>query len=72
MEPSELVRILRELPEAHLRLIPLTRKLIGKEGVDSRKVALYYKELSVATSEARAYVEATQKAVKCLINLVRW
>lgn len=67
MEIKDLVRILKGVPRANLRLFALTRKLVGESGtIDPDKVAFHYKELKEATDEARAYSESTQEAVRCL------
>lgn len=70
METEDLIRILKEVPEARLRLFPLAYKVIGEDGtVDPEKVAFYHKELSEAVKEAEAYSEDTKGAVRCLLQM---
>lgn len=71
METSDLVRILKGVPETRLRILSLCHKLIGQDGtVDSEKVAFYATELLEATEEAEQYSRETREAVRCLRELV--
>ena len=73
METRDLVRILKEVPETHLRILELSHKLIGGNGdVDPEKVAFYYTELQEAKKEAEQYSEETREAVRCLRELARF
>jgi len=70
METGNLVRILKGVPEARLRILGLCHKVIGKTGdVDPEKVAFYSKELLEATKEAEQYSKETREAVRCLREL---
>ena len=72
METGDLIRILKEVPEARLRILELCHKLIGKTGdVDPEKVAFYSTELLEATKEAEQYSKETQEAAQCLRELAR-
>ena len=67
METSDLIRLLKEVPEAHLRLFGITRKVLGEDGqIDPEKVSFHYKEIKEAVDEAKAYSESTKEAVRCL------
>jgi len=72
MESKDLIRILKQVPEARLRILELCHKVIGKKGdVDPEKVAFYSSELLEATKEAEQYSKETQEAVRCLRELAR-
>jgi hypothetical protein len=72
METRDLIRILKEVPEARLRILELCHKVIGVNGdVDPEKVAFYSTELLEATKEAEQYSKETQEAVRCLRELAR-
>ena len=72
METRDLTRILKEVPEARLRILELCHKVIGGKGdVDPEKVAFYSKELEEATKEAEQYSKDTHEAVRCLRELAR-
>ena len=67
----DIIAILEEVPEAHLRIIPLTWKLVREDGtLDNEKVAFYQKELEEALEEAQSYARATAEAIRCLIELL--
>ena len=72
MDTGDLIRILKEVPEARLRILELCPELIGENGnVDPTKVAFYSRELLEATKEAEQYSKETQEAVRCLSELAR-
>ena len=72
METTDLIRILKGVPETHLRILELCHKVIGVNGdVDPEKVAFYSTELLEATKEAEQYSKETQEAVRCLRELAR-
>jgi len=72
METRDLIRILKEVPETHLRILDLCPKLVGKDGkIDPEKVAFYNTELLEATKEAEQYSRETKEAVRCLKELAR-
>jgi hypothetical protein len=69
MSSSNLIRVLREVPECRLRLIELSWKVVGDDGkVDLSRLTFYSKEIEEALAEAEAYREATRKAVRCLME----
>lgn len=73
IETSDLIRILKEIPETRLRILELCHKLIGEDdNVDPQKVAFYSKELLEATKEAEQYSKETKEAVRCLRELARF
>jgi hypothetical protein len=73
MESKDLIRILKQVPEARLRILELCHKVIGKKGdVDPEKVAFYSSELLEATKEAEQYSKETHEAVRCLRELARF
>jgi hypothetical protein len=73
MESKDLIRILKQVPEARLRILELCHKVIGKKGdVDPEKVAFYSKELLEATKEAEQHSKETHEAVRCLRELARF
>ena len=72
IETSDLIRILKEVPETRLRILDLCHKLIGEDGkIDPQKVAFYYKELQEVIEEAEQYSKETKEAVRCLRDLAR-
>jgi hypothetical protein len=73
IEAKDLIRILRQVPEARLHILELCGELITEEGtIDGEKVAFYSHELIEATKEAEQYSRETQAAVRCLRELGRW
>ena len=72
METTDLIRILKGVPEARLRILELCHKVIGERGdVDPEKIAFYSTELLEATKEAEQYSKETQEAARCLRELAR-
>lgn len=72
IETRDLIRILKGVPPARLRLLELCHKVIGKTGdIDPEKVAFYSKEITEATDEAEQYSKETREAVRCLRELAR-
>ena len=72
METDALIKALKSVPEAHLRLIDLAWKLVGEDGtVDVDKLSFYAKEVEQAAAEVEAYSKATQELVACLRELAR-
>lgn len=71
MDPSDLVRILRETPQFNLRLTELAWEVVGEDGLDTTKIAFHAKELTEAIAEAEAYARETKEVVYWLIQLGR-
>ena len=70
MEASDLIRILKEVPECQLQLVQLASEVTGEDGnIDSQKLSFLRKEVEEAVDEAKAYVQATKEAVLCLIKM---
>ena len=68
---SEIVDYLLEIPEFHLRLIPLAWELVNDDGsLDNDKVLYHQAELEQAIDEMEAYVREAAKAVECLKSLL--
>jgi len=71
MGTKEIIRILKEVPETHLRILDIAWKVTGEDGtVDPQKVAFYAEELEEATKEAERYSKETKEAVRCLRELL--
>jgi len=68
MKASDLVQVLRELPEYRLRLIELTWKVTRDGSIEPNLLAFHSKEIAEAIAEAEAYRDATREAVRCLID----
>ena len=63
----DIVDHLLEIPEFHLRLIPLAWELVNDDGsLDDQKVLYHQAELQQAIDEMEAYVREAAKAVECL------
>ena len=72
MHTAELIRALRQVPQARLRLIEPAREVVREDGtLDSERLAFFSKELLEAIDEARAYARATKETVQCLKTLAR-
>ena len=72
MKSSDLILVLKEVPEFHPRLLQLARELVREDGsIDCEKVAFYRKEIEEAVAEAQEYAQATRKAVLCLKEIAR-
>lgn len=66
---NNLVEALKQLPEVRLRLIDLAWQVTKDNGsLDAEQLLFMGKELEEAIDEARAYVNATRKAVSCLMS----
>ncbi len=66
---DNLVEALKQLPEVRLRLLDLAWQATGDDGsLDADQLLLMSKELDEAVDEARAYANATRKAVSCLMS----
>jgi hypothetical protein len=72
MDNAGLLRILKEVPECHLRIIDLAREAVKDDGsIDPELISFRQIELKEAVAEAEAYAEATGEAVKCIKTLGR-
>jgi hypothetical protein len=72
IETGDLIRILKAVPEMHLRILSLCHELIREDDtIDGEKVAFYSTELTEATKEAQQYSHETQRAAACLKDLAR-
>jgi len=62
-----IIRALKQVPEARLRLIDLAWQLVMEDGSLNVKLAAFLvKDLDEAIAEVRGYAAATQEAVRCL------
>lgn len=69
---DNLVEAFRQLPEVRLRLIDLAWQVTKDNGsLDADQILQRSKELDEAIDEARAYANATRKAVSCLMSFRR-
>jgi len=67
METPELIRILKGIPECHLRIIETAWEVTAKNGsIDKDKLGFHGIGLKEAIGEAQDYVSATKGAVQCL------
>jgi len=72
MGTDSLIEALRQLPGVRLRLIDLAWEVARDDGsIDAEQLLFRSRELEEATCEAKAYAEATRKAVSCLMSLGR-
>lgn len=66
---ESLIEAMKQLPEVRLRLIDLAWQTTKDDGsLDADQLLLMSKELDEAIDEARAYANATRKAVSCLMS----
>ena len=69
---GDITEILKSVPEVKLKVIPLTRKLLGEDGrIDIRKASYDTTEVDAALEEAENYARQTGNAVSHLKNLLR-
>jgi len=69
---GNITEILKGVPEVKLKIIPLTWKLLGKDGhIDIRKASYDTTEVDTALNEAEDYARQTGSAVSHLKNLLR-
>ncbi len=72
METGNLIEALKQLPEVRLRLIELAWEVARDDGtIDAEQLLSRGEELEEAACEAKAYADATRKAVSCLMSLGR-
>ena len=69
---SDIVEILKSVPEVKLKIIPLTWELLGEDGhIDIKKASYNAKEVDIALEEAENYARSTESAVNRLKNLLK-
>ena len=69
---SDIVEILKSVPEVNLKIIPLTWELLDENGrIDIKKASYNSKEVDAALEEAENYAQTTESAVSHLKNLLR-
>jgi len=69
---SDIVEILKSVPEVNLKIIPLTWELLDENGrIDIKKASYNSKEVDAALEEAERYARTTESAVSHLKNLLR-
>ena len=69
---GDITEILKSVPEVKLKVIPLTWKLLGKDGrIDIKKASYDTTEVDTALEEAENYARQTGNAVSHLKNLLR-
>ena len=69
---GDITEILKSVPEVKLKVIPLTWKLLGKDGrIDIRKASYDTTKVDAALEEAEDYARQTGSAVQRLKNLLR-
>ena len=68
----DVIAILKELPEVHLRIFDIARKAVKPDGtVDADRLIKDYKEVREAANEAESYAVDTSSAVAFLRFLLR-
>ena len=66
-DDDRVIQALATVPEKSLRIIELTRELVGPDGqVDYNKASERAPEINLAVAEAEAYVRGTARAIKAL------
>ena len=69
---SDIVEILKSVPEVNLKIIPLTWELLDEnDRIDIKKASYNSKEVDAALEEAESYARTTESAVSHLKNLLR-
>jgi len=69
---TEIIEILKSVPEVKLKIIPLTWELLDENGrIDIRKASYKTEEVDAALGEAENYAQQTERAVSYLKNLLR-
>ena len=69
---SDIVEILKSVPEVNLKIIPLTWELLDENGrIDIKKASYNAKEVDIALEEAENYARSTESAVNRLKNLLK-
>lgn len=66
MRSEDVLRALKRVPEAHLRLIDLAWELYRDGELDEKKATLLSKEIEEAAKEAEDYARATREAIWAL------
>ena len=61
---SNIVEVLKSVPEVKLRILPLTWELLGEDGrIDIQKAAYNAQQVDAALAQAESYAQATERAV---------
>jgi len=69
---GDIAEILKSVPEAKLKIIPLTWELLDEKGhIDIKKASYNANEVDAALEEAESYAQHTESAVSHLKNLLR-
>lgn len=69
-EHDRVIAALASVPEKELRIIQLSRELLGPDGqVDHEKAARMVPEVNLAVAEAEAYTRSTSQALNALREL---
>ena len=69
---GDITEIFKSVPEVKLKIIPLTWKLLGKDGrIDITKASCDTTEVDTALNEAEDYARQTGSATQRLKNLLR-
>lgn len=67
---DRVIAALESTPEKRLRIIELTRELVGADGqIDHEKAAKRAPDVNLAVAEAEAYSRATSRAIDALRRL---
>ncbi len=66
-DTDRVIRALATVPRKSLRIIELTRELVGPDGqVDFNKASEKAPEITLAVAEAEGYVQGTARAIAAL------
>lgn len=67
---ERVVRVLKTVPEKSLLIIEIANEVSTKKGeIDYDKLIDRQREVNLAVAEAKAYSQATQRAIKTLADL---
>jgi len=67
---ERVVRALKTVPEKHLLIIDLAKEAVNSEGeLDYDYLADKQREVNLAVAEAKAYGQATKRAIESLSHL---
>lgn len=70
IEPADLIRALKEVPEQKLKLLDLAREAAKDGSLDTDMLAYRHKEVKEAADEAESYSAETRKLVTVLKELL--
>lgn len=65
-EIDRFVGVLKKVPAVQLKLIEMLPELVNDLGLDFEKIAAHQKEVDLAITEAKAYAEDVQRAIRNL------